>query len=65
MSMSTTITPSVLTGEDLVAIADPELRTVTIHRRDSEPVLYSASQELRGDPELPGFRVKVANLFGR
>jgi Uma2 family endonuclease len=53
------------TGVAVVWIADPELRTVTVHRNDSEPVLYSASQELRGDPELPGFRVKVADLFSR
>jgi Uma2 family endonuclease len=50
-------------GTALVWIVDPDLRTVTVHRSGAEPVLFSASQELVGDPELTGFRVKVADLF--
>jgi hypothetical protein len=50
-------------GTAVVWLIDPDLRTVTVHRAGSEPVLFSASQELAGDPELPNFRVKVSELF--
>jgi Uma2 family endonuclease len=50
-------------GTAVVWLIDPDLRTVTVHRPGSEPVLFSASQELCGDPELPNFRVKVSELF--
>lgn len=48
----------------VVWILDPYLRTVTVHRPGQEPVLHNRHQELTGDPELPGFRVPVARLFG-
>lgn len=51
-------------GVNVVWIIDPDLRTVTVYRPDKLPILFNASQELAGDPELPGFRVKVAELFG-
>jgi len=50
-------------GTAVVWLIDPDLRTVTVHRAGAEPVLFSASQELPGDPELPGLRVKVAHFF--
>jgi Uma2 family endonuclease len=53
------------TGVAVVWIVDPDLRTVAVHRPRAEPVLFTASQDLVGDPELPGFRVKVAELFSR
>jgi Uma2 family endonuclease len=52
-------------GVAVVWILDPDLRTVTVHRPNAEPILFNASQELTGDPELAGFRVRVADLFGR
>lgn len=52
-------------GSRVVWILDPDLRTVTVHRSGAEPAFFTASQELSGDPELPGFRVKVADLFDR
>lgn len=41
----------------------PPCRAVTIYRPDAEPQLVNASQELSGEPHLPGFRVAVADLF--
>ena len=52
-------------GVAVVWILDPDLRTVTVHRRGADPQFFNAAQELTGDPELPGFRVRVADLFGR
>ncbi len=42
---------------------DPDLRTVRVHRAGREPEMFTASQELTTEPELPGFRVPVARLF--
>ncbi len=53
------------TGVAVVWIVDPDLRNVTVYRPGQQEVLFAAAQELIGDPELPGFRVKVAHLFGR
>lgn len=52
-------------GVLMVWIMNPRFRTVTVHRPDAEPVLFNATQELAADPVLPGFRVRVADLFGR
>lgn len=50
-------------GVPLVWIIDPRRRTVTIYRAGQEPEFVNARQELSGEPELPGFRVRVADLF--
>jgi Uma2 family endonuclease len=51
------------TGVHVVWIIDPDLRTLTVYRPDAEPTLYNSRQELSGDPDLPGFRLKIAELF--
>jgi Uma2 family endonuclease len=50
-------------GVSLVWIVDTRDRTVTIYRPGQEPEFVNARQELSGEPELPGFRVRVAELF--
>jgi Uma2 family endonuclease len=50
-------------GVSLVWIVDTRDRTVTIYRPGQEPEFVNARQELSGEPELPGFRVRVADLF--
>ncbi len=52
-------------GVGLVWVLNPRHRTVIVHRPGAEPVLFNASQELTAEPILPGFRVAVADLFGR
>jgi Uma2 family endonuclease len=51
------------TGTRQVWIADPDLRTVTIHRANANATLRNASQDLTAEPELPGFCVAVRDLF--
>lgn len=50
-------------GVPQVWIADTEFRTITVHRSDAEPQLFTATQNLKGDPELPGFNCHVERLF--
>jgi len=50
-------------GVKLVWYVDPESRTVTIHRPNSEPLTLGAQDELSGGEELPGFSCQVADLF--
>ncbi len=50
-------------GVSLVWVINPYRRTVLICKPGTEPELVNALQELRADPQLPGFRVSVAELF--
>ena len=50
-------------GVKQVWIADPDLRTVTVHRGEGESTHFNVKQELTAEPELPGFRVPVVELF--
>jgi Uma2 family endonuclease len=50
-------------GVRLVWIIDPMDETVTVYPPGAEPVLFNRKQELNGDPELPGFRCRVAEIF--
>ena len=53
----------VAAGVAQVWIVDPHDRTVLVYRPGAEPELFNIRQELSGDPDLPGFRVPVAQLF--
>lgn len=61
------VTEKVLTylkaGVPLVWVVDPSFQTVRVHRPDTPPVLYNIEHELTAEPVLPGFRVRVAELF--
>jgi len=44
---------------------DPDFPRVSVHRPGREPETFHVGQVLTTEPELPGFRVAVAELFGR
>jgi Uma2 family endonuclease len=50
-------------GVKQVWIVNPYAETVTVHRPNAEPVMYTRSQELPGGDDLPGFRCSVAEIF--
>lgn len=50
-------------GVKLLWIVDPADETVTVYRPGAEPMLFNNTQEIAGDPELPGFRCRVAEIF--
>ena len=50
-------------GVGLIWVIDPHDRTVLIYRPGKAPEFVNDSQELCGEPHLPGFRVPVAQLF--
>jgi Uma2 family endonuclease len=50
-------------GTRVVWVVDPFAQTVTVFRPGTEPVLFSRSQTLQGDPELTDFAVTIADLF--
>lgn len=51
-------------GVPVVWVADPHDRTVTVYRPGAEPELFNATHDLTAEPHLPGFRARVADLFG-
>ena len=50
-------------GVALVWVIDPHDQTVLIYRPGKATEFVNNSQELSGDPQLPGLRVRVADLF--
>ena len=50
-------------GVPLIWYVDPALRSVTAYRPDGRHMLFNTHQELTAEPELPGFRVPVAEIF--
>ena len=48
----------------IVWVVEPVHKTITVYRPDAEPELFSLSDEITAEPHLPGFRAKVAELFG-
>jgi Uma2 family endonuclease len=50
-------------GVKLVWLADPEERTVSVHRRGRDYYILEEHEELTGEDVLPDFRCKVAEFF--
>ncbi len=47
----------------VVWVVSPAHRTITVHRGGQIPETFNMSQDLVGDPYLPGFRVPVSRFF--
>jgi Uma2 family endonuclease len=50
-------------GVRLVWVADPQLRSVFAYRTLTDVSEYGEGEELSGEAVLPGFSVKVRQLF--
>lgn len=50
-------------GVPVVWVIDPDLKVVHVHRPNEEPISFNIRQELTAEPDLPGFRIAVADLF--
>jgi Uma2 family endonuclease len=50
-------------GVALVWLIDPQDRSLRIYRPGKAPEFVNETQELSGEPHLPGFRVPAAQLF--
>jgi Uma2 family endonuclease len=50
-------------GVAVVWLVDPEGQSVTVYRPNQFPQVFEGSDELAGEPELPGFRCRVADFF--
>jgi Uma2 family endonuclease len=50
-------------GVAIVRVLEPGFGTVTVYTPDAEPRLFSRGQQLAAEPHLPGFQVRVAELF--
>ena len=50
-------------GVPHVWVIDPIFRTVVVHRPGREPEQFNTREELTAEPDLPGFRVAVAEIF--
>lgn len=50
-------------GVQVVWVADPQARTVSVHRRDREPQVLSENDTLTVEDIIPGFQMRVADAF--
>jgi Uma2 family endonuclease len=59
------ISQFLMRGVPLVWLVDPEVRSVTVYRRDRYHVVVDETEELTGEGVLSGFRCRVAEFFAR
>jgi Uma2 family endonuclease len=50
-------------GASVVWLVDPEGRSVTVYRPNQLPQVFEGDDEVPAEPELPGFRCRVADIF--
>lgn len=50
-------------GAQMVWVVDPEGRNVTSYRSPNQVRVYRAGEEISGEDVLPGFRLKVSEIF--
>ncbi len=52
-------------GVPLVWVVEPYFQTITVYRPGAKPQMFNTEDELVGEPKLPGFRMRLADLFQR
>ena len=50
-------------GAALVWVVNPRQRTVTVHRQGGTATLLTISDVLDGEQVVPGFSIRVAQIF--
>jgi Uma2 family endonuclease len=50
-------------GAQMVWVVNPRNRTVTVYRSPTKPIVLTANDELDGQDVVPGFRIRVSELF--
>jgi Uma2 family endonuclease len=50
-------------GTSSVWVVDPRTQTVDIYRRGREVIRYRIDDELRDEPTLPGFTLRISEIF--
>ena len=50
-------------SQPIARIVATDVRTVTKHRPDREPKLYTKSDTIAAEPHLPGFSCRVGEFF--
>lgn len=50
-------------GIAVIWLVDPEGRSVTVYRSAQLPQVFEGEDEVKGNPELPGFSCRVADFF--
>ncbi len=50
-------------GVAAVWVIDPDFETISVYLSGKEPELFNRQEELSAEPYLPGFRLRVAELF--
>jgi Uma2 family endonuclease len=62
-SLQTKMQEYIANGSMLGWLIDRKTRTVQIYRPDREPELLDNPEVVSGDPELPGFRLRMAKIW--
>jgi Uma2 family endonuclease len=47
----------------LIWIVEPTTKTVTVYRSHQDVKVFTTDQEIEEDDVIPGFRIKVAEIF--
>jgi Uma2 family endonuclease len=50
-------------GVPVVWYVETVYKTITVYRPDAEPRMFTISDELTAEPQLPGFRARMAQVF--
>jgi Uma2 family endonuclease len=50
-------------GVRMIWIVEPATKTVTVYRSHQDVKVFTADQELEGGDVIPGFRIKVVEIF--
>jgi Uma2 family endonuclease len=50
-------------GVKHVWIIEPVMRNITVYRPDAKPAIFAVGQDITAEPDLPGFKAAVGEVF--